>query len=188
MTADITLHALGAAVSQTDLASLSALLIDCVEDGASVGFMLPLLITRAEDFWRQKAAQAASGDHALLVARDAGGAIIGTVQVVLAQPDNQPHRGDIIKLLVHRRARRLGVGESLMRAAQTLAAEAGKTLLVLDTATGSAAERLYARLGWQRAGVIPDYALFPDGRLTATTVYYLPLTSVAQHAPATGAG
>ncbi|WP_415210051.1 GNAT family N-acetyltransferase [Sodalis sp. (in: enterobacteria)] len=132
--------------------------------------MLPLPEARAEEFWRRKTALAASGDHGLLVARDAGGKIIGTVQMVLAPLDNQPHRGDIIKLLVHRGARRLGVGEALMRAAQ-----AGKTLLVLDTATGSAAERLYTRLGWRRAGVIPDYALYPDGRLTATTVYYLQL-------------
>ncbi|CAK8740255.1 hypothetical protein SODG_003698 [Sodalis praecaptivus] len=118
--------------------------------------MLPLPATHAEAFWRRKTALAASGDHGLLVARDAGGKIIGTVQVVLAQPENQPHRGDIIKLLVHRGARRLGVGEALMRAAQQWAAQAGKTLLVLDTATGSAAERFYTRLGWRRAGVIPD--------------------------------
>lgn len=166
MTPGITLQSLGADINQADLADLIALLIDCAEGGASVGFMLPL----PEALWRRKTALAASGDHGLLVARDAGGKIIGTVQVVLAQPENQPHRGDIIKLLVHRGARRLGVGEALMRAAQ-----AGKTLLVLDTATGSAAERLYTRLGWRSAGVIPDYALYPDGRLTATTVYFLQL-------------
>ncbi|AHF74677.1 GCN5-related N-acetyltransferase [Candidatus Sodalis pierantonius str. SOPE] len=170
MTPGITLQSLGADINQADLADLIALLIDCVEGGASVGFMLPLPEARTEAFWRRKTALAASGDHGLLVARDAGGKIIGTVQVVLAQPENQPHRGDIIKLLVHRGARRLGVGEALMRAAQV-----GKTLLVLDTATGSAAERLYTRLGWRRVGVIPDYALYPDGRLTATTVYYLQL-------------
>ncbi|OIV47781.1 GNAT family N-acetyltransferase [Sodalis sp. TME1] len=175
MTPGITLQSLGADINQADLADLIALLIDCVEGGASVGFMLPLPEARAEAFWRRKTALAASGDHGLLVARDAGGKIIGTVQVVLAQPENQPHRGDIIKLLVHRGARRLGVGEALMRAAQQWAAQAGKTLLVLDTATGSAAERLYTRLGWRRAGVIPDYALYPDGRLTATTVYFLQL-------------
>lgn len=175
MTPGITLQSLGADINQADLADLIALLIDCVEGGASVGFMLPLPEARAEAFWPRKTALAASGDLGLLVARDAGGKIIGTVQVVLAQPENQPHRGDIIKLLIHRGARRLGVGEALMRAAQQWAAQAGKTLLVLDTATGSAAERLYTRLGWRRAGVIPDYALYPDGRLTATTVYYLQL-------------
>jgi GNAT superfamily N-acetyltransferase len=94
------------------------------------------------------------------------------VHVVLAQPENQPHRADVTKMLVHRRARRHGVGAALMRAAEALARDAGKTLLVLDTVTGSDAARLYERLGWQRVGDIPGYALMPDGPLIATTVYY----------------
>ena len=109
----------------------------------------------------------------LLVAEDpASGDVLGTVQVVLAQPENQPHRGDIAKMLVHRRARRRGIGAMLMRAAEDTARAAGKTLLVLDTATGSDAERLYRRLGWTRVGDIPGYALWPDGRPCATTYYY----------------
>ena len=97
--------------------------------------------------------------------------VLGTVQVILAAPENQPHRGELAKLLVHRRARRRGVAESLMRAAEAAALDAGKTLLVLDTANG-AAERLYVRLGWQRVGVIPGYALGPSGGLVDTTVFY----------------
>jgi ribosomal protein S18 acetylase RimI-like enzyme len=97
--------------------------------------------------------------------------VIGTVQVVLTAPENQPHRGEIAKLLVHRSARRRGLGEALMRAAEAAALEAGKTLLVLDTSSPDA-ERLYGRLGWQRVGVIPDYALWPQGGFVATTIFY----------------
>ena len=145
---------------------------DCVEGGASIGFMLPLSNERALAFWRGIADSVARGERALLVAEDTAGAVIGTVQVVLAQPNNQPHRGDIAKIQVHRRARRLGLGAALMRAAEQMAADEGKTLLVLDTVTGGDAERLYARLGWERCGVIPDYALWPNGGLCDTTVFF----------------
>jgi ribosomal protein S18 acetylase RimI-like enzyme len=94
------------------------------------------------------------------------------VQVVLAVPPNQPHRGEVAKLLVHRAARRQGIAERLMERAEAEARAEGKTLLVLDTVTGDPAERLYARLGWTRVGVIPDYALYPDGRPCATTVFW----------------
>ena len=87
-------------------------------------------------------------------------------------PDNQPHRADVAKMQVHRRARRHGVGAALLRAVETEARNAGRTLLVLDTVTGSDAERLYSSLGWQRCGVIPDYALWPQGGLCSTTVFY----------------
>ena len=108
----------------------------------------------------------------MLVAEDPGGAIIGTVQVVWAQPENQPHRGDVAKMLVHRQARRQGLGAALLAAAERTALDAGRTLLVLDTVTGGDAERMYAREGWQRCGVIPDYALWPKGGRCATTVFY----------------
>ncbi len=98
--------------------------------------------------------------------------IVGTVQIVLAMPDNQPHRADVAKMQVHRRARRRGLGTALMQAAETVAREAGRTLLVLDTVTGSDAERLYTRLGWRRCGVIPGYALWPQGGFCDTTVFY----------------
>ena len=113
----------------------------------------------------------AAGERALLVAEDERG-ICGTVHVVLAQPENQPHRADVTKMLVHRRARRRGCGAALLRAAEAMARAAGRTLLVLDTVSGSDAARLYERLGWQRVGDIPGYALMPEGGLVATTVYY----------------
>jgi GNAT superfamily N-acetyltransferase len=158
-------------VSDGEVRSLADLLIDCVEGGASVSFMHPLARSKAEDFWRRVASGVANGERALLVAEDARG-IAGTVQLILAQPDNQPHRADVSKMLVHRRARRHGVGAALMRAVESLARDCGKSLLVLDTVTGSDAERLYTRLGWQRCGVVPGYALLPEGGLCDATFFY----------------
>ena len=155
--------------------ALAQLLIDCVAAGASVSFMHPLGRDRAEAFWRGVTDGAARGERVLLVAEDATGAIVGTVQVVLAMPENQPHRGEIAKLLVHPRARRQGIATTLMAAADVAARAAGKTVLVLDTVTGGDAERLYPRLGWQRCGTIPDYALWPQGGLCGTTIFYKPL-------------
>lgn len=153
--------------------ALADVLLDCVKGGASVGFMHPLPRAKALAFWQNVLASAARGERVVLVAEDAEShAIVGTVQVVLAMPDNQPHRADIAKMQVHRRARRRGVGAALMRAAEAAAREAGRTLLVLDTVTGSDAERLYLRLGWQRCGEIPGYALWPRGGLCSTTVLY----------------
>lgn len=158
------------AVTDSQLQALAELLIDCVDGGASVSFMHPLPMDKALALWRGVADSAARGERALLVAEDAAG-IVGTVQVVLDQPENQPHRADVAKMLVHRRARRQGLGEALMQAAEQVARECGKTLLVLDTASDDA-ERLYARLGWQRCGVIPGYALLPQGGLCDTTYFY----------------
>jgi GNAT superfamily N-acetyltransferase len=154
----------------SEIQGLADVLIDCVEGGASVSFMHPLTLARALDFWREVAADATAGRRMLYLAEDADG-VLGTVQVVLDQPENQPHRADISKMLVHRRARRLGVGEALMRAAEAGARTSGKSLLVLDTASDTA-ERLYQRLGWTMAGVVPDYALLPHGGLCATSFYY----------------
>jgi GNAT superfamily N-acetyltransferase len=151
--------------------ALSDVLLDCVEGGASVSFMHPLPRAKAVAFWQDVLAGAARGERIVLVAED-DDTIVGTVQVVLAMPDNQPHRAEVAKMLVHRRARRRGLGAALMRAAEAAAREAGKTLLVLDTQTGGDAERLYANLGWERCGVIPDFALLPHGGLAGTTVFY----------------
>ena len=159
------------AVSDTELAALSLVLIDCVDGGSSVSFMHPLTPERADAFWRKVAADVAAGARALLVAEDDAG-ICGTVQLVLDMPENQPHRAELVKMLVHRRARRRGLGEVLMRAAESMALECGRTLLVLDAVTGDAGERLYTRLGWTRVGVIPRYALMPDGTVCAPTVFY----------------
>lgn len=163
-------------LSDAQVQSLAELLIDCVDGGASVSFMHPLPLTKAVAFWRRVADGVAQGERALLVAEDAHG-IVGTVQLVLDQPDNQPHRADLAKMLVHRRARRQGLGAALMRAAERLGRDCGKSLLVLDTVTGSDAERLYTQLGWQPCGVIPGYALWPRGGLCATTYFYRNLSA-----------
>jgi GNAT superfamily N-acetyltransferase len=157
------------AVSDSQLNQLADVLIDCVEGGASVSFMQPMTRDKALVFWRRVADSLRAGQRALLVAEDEEG-ILGTVQVVWDLPENQPHRADVSKMLVHRRARRRGCGALLMKAAEQAALDEGKWLLVLDTASAEA-ERLYARSGWQRVGTIPDYALLPDAR-TCDTVYF----------------
>jgi GNAT superfamily N-acetyltransferase len=171
MSAEFTLRP-ARAENPSDLAGLCDVLTDCVEGGASVSFMLPMTRDKAEAFWRGSLASAARGERTVLVAEDRSGAIVGTVSILYNLPENQPHRGDIAKMLVHRRARRRGLAAALLAAAEADAVAAGKRLLVLDTVTGGDAERLYARCGWERCGVIPDYALFPAGGYCATTVFY----------------
>ena len=158
-------------LDQSHVDGLTDVLIDCVEGGASVGFMLPLARERAAAFWRRVADGVAAGQRMLLVAEDDAG-LCGTVQLVLDLPDNQPHRADLVKMLVHRRARRRGLGAALMRAAEDVARECGRTLLVLDAVTGGDGARLYERLGWVRVGDIPDFALYPGGGLCGTTYFY----------------
>jgi GNAT superfamily N-acetyltransferase len=158
-------------LADSEIDGLSDVLVDCVEGGASVSFMLPMSRAKAESFWHAAAASVERGERVVLIAEDAAGSIVGTVQVIWAQAENQPHRGDLAKMLVHRRARRQGVGAALLEAAERSAVDAGRTLLVLDTASDDA-ERLYARRGWQRCGVIPDYALMPDGAPCATTIFF----------------
>jgi GNAT superfamily N-acetyltransferase len=168
-----TVRALTAAEAAARIPELSDVLVDCVEGGASVSFMAPLPRETADAFWRTVADGVAAGTRILLVAEDReGGELVGTVQVIGDTPPNQPHRADVAKMLVRRAARRRGLGAVLMRAAVDAARAAGKTLLVLDTVTGGDAERLYTRLGWTRVGVIPHYALMPDGRPCDTTVFY----------------
>ena len=162
-----TLHDVG----EREIQELSDVLIDCVEGGASVSFMLPIARGTALAFWRDVGAAVRRRERILIAAQDAAGQILGTVQVIFAQFENQPHRADIAKMLVHRRARRHGAGAALLAAAERAARSAGKTLLVLDTASGDA-ERLYAKQGWQRCGVIPGYALLPGGGLCDTTFFY----------------
>ncbi|MFY9343017.1 MAG: GNAT family N-acetyltransferase [Planctomycetota bacterium] len=163
------------AVDEAQVEGLTDVLLDCVDGGASVSFMQPLTRDRARGFWRMVAAGVAARERALLVAEDGAG-ICGTVQLILALPENQPHRADVAKMLVHRRARSRGLGAALMRAAEAVARDCGRTLLVLDTVTGSTAERLYQRLGWVRVGEIPRYALFPNGGYCSTTVFYRDLS------------
>jgi ribosomal protein S18 acetylase RimI-like enzyme len=151
--------------------ALADILIDCVAAGASVSFQQPLARAKAEAYWRGVATAVESGRTLLLVAEDAGLAI-GTVQVQFPDSENQPHRGDIAKMLVHSTARRRGIGAALMRAAEDAARAAGRTLLTLDTQSGSGAEALYSGLGWTRVGEIPRFALTPYDGLCATTLFY----------------
>lgn len=168
------------AIEEAEVQGLSDVLIDCVEGGASVSFMHPMTREKAETFWRGVAHAVARGERILLVAEDTAHRIVGTVQIVLNLPENQPHRGDVVKMLVHRHARNQGVGAALLAAAEQHASDAGKYLLVLDTITGHAGDRLYARHGWQRAGEIPNFALWPDGRPCPTTYYYKQLAEMPE--------
>ncbi|MFZ1233575.1 MAG: GNAT family N-acetyltransferase [Thiofilum sp.] len=157
------------------IAGLSEVLIDAVEGGASVGFVEPMTIAKAQHYWQKLKSSVEQGERLVWGAFDAENKLIGTVTLIMDLPENQPHRADLVKLLVHRKARQQGVGEALMRAAEQTAYERGKTLLVLDTATYTA-ERLYQRLQWQKVGTVPNYALMPDHSLCATNFYYKILT------------
>ncbi len=167
-----TIRRLNADEAAASIEALAEVLIDCVEGGASVGFMLPLPRAKAMAFWRGVADSVGRSERVLLVAEDAGGAIVGTAQLITDMPENQPHRGEVAKMLVHRKVRRQGVAQRLLAAVEDAARASGKTVLVLDTATGGDAERLYQRAGWTRAGTVPDYALMPDGMLCSTTFFY----------------
>lgn len=167
----IEVRRLNAADAGHSLDALGQVLADCVEGGASVSFMAPFSKSDAAAFFEKLLPDVERGDRILLAAYD-GSQLVGTVQVITATPPNQPHRGDIAKLLVHRSARGQGVAALLMQHAEEFARGAGKSLLVLDTVTGGDAERLYQRLGWTKVGVIPNYALFPDGRFCDTSVFW----------------
>jgi GNAT superfamily N-acetyltransferase len=144
---------------------------DCVAGGASVSYMAPFSREDARAAFEEMVAEVEQGRRLLLCAF-AGADLVGTVQVITALPPNQPHRGEIAKLLVRRDARRRGIAQRLMERAEAEAHAAGKTLLLLDTVTGADGERLYARLGWTRVGVVPGFALFPDGRRCDTTFFF----------------
>jgi GNAT superfamily N-acetyltransferase len=172
MSSDVTIRRAGANEAAACAEALADVLIDCVEGGASVSFMWPLPREKAVAFWRGVAEGVARRERVLLIAEDAQGAILGTVQLVMSLPDNQPHRADVAKMLVRRSARRRGIAQRLMAALDAAAREEGKSVLVLDTVTGGDAERLYERAGWQRVGVVPRYALMPDGAFCGTTFFY----------------
>ncbi len=172
----IRIQQLTAAQASEYLESLAQVLLDCVAGGASVGFMASLSKHEAEAFFAKIVEEVERGERILLAAfRNAE--LIGTVQVRTGMPPNQPHRADVAKLLVHRSARGQGVATQLMKHVEEVSTLAGKSLLVLDTVTGGVGEKLYESLGWQRVGVIPRYALYPDGTWCDTTVFYKQLTS-----------
>ncbi len=173
--AQIEIRRLAATDLDGQLDALAAVLFDCVAGGASVSYLAPFSQEQARSAFEAFAAEAEQGRR-LLLAAFVDGQLVGTVQVILELPPNQPHRAEIAKLLVHRSARRRGIAQLLMERAEAEARAEGKTLLVLDTVTGDGAERLYERLGWTRVGVIPGYALYPDGRPCDTTIFWKSLT------------
>jgi GNAT superfamily N-acetyltransferase len=150
---------------------LAEVLVDCVDGGASVNFMAPYGLEAAQPFFAGVVRSVERGERILLAAFE-GERLVGTVQLVTAMPPNQPHRAEVAKLLVHRSARGQGVAAQLMTRLEQIARELGRTLLTLDTVTGSNGDRLYRRLGWTSAGVIPNYALFPDGTPCNTTIFW----------------
>jgi GNAT superfamily N-acetyltransferase len=162
---------LAAPIADSALDELASVLVDCVAGGASVSFMPPFAHHDGLKFFRKVAASVADGETVLLVAK-LDGRIIGTVQLGLDTPPNQPHRADVKKMLVHRSARRSGVGAALMAAVEDAARQCGRWLLVLDTVPGDNGYRLYKRAGWTESGIIPNYALFPDGRLCDTAMFW----------------
>ncbi len=167
----IDIRRLGATEAYTQLDGLAAVLVNCVAGGASVSYLAPFSHEQARAAFEAVAVEVEQGRR-LLLGAFANGDLVGTVQLILALPPNQPHRAEIAKLLVYRSARRRGIAELLMAGAEAEARAEGKTLLVLDTVTGDDAERLYQRLGWMRVGVIPGYALYPDGRPCDTTIFW----------------
>lgn len=178
MTGQIEIRRFAAGEVRDQLDALGRVLVDCVAGGASVSYLMPFSQADARAAFEGFAAAVEQGER-LLLAAFAEGELVGTVQVILALSPNQPHRAEIAKLLVHRSARRRGVGRLLLEQAEREARAEGRTLLVLDTVTGDDAERLYARLGWTKAGVIPGYALYPDGRPCDTTIFYKALPGTA---------
>jgi GNAT superfamily N-acetyltransferase len=172
LTSTITVQRLDAAQAMSAVPDLADVLLDCVEGGASVSFMWPLPRDKALAFWTGVAQGVARGERVLLAARQPGGRIVGTAQLVLSMPDNQPHRADVAKMLVHRSARRQGLAARLLAAVDEAARAEGRSVLVLDTVTGGDAERLYAHHGWHRVGEVPRYALMPDGAWCGTTFFY----------------
>ena len=172
MSDGVSIRRVGANEASACVEALADLLLDCVEGGASVSFMWPLPRERAIAFWRGVAEGVARRERVLLVADDADGRLVGTVHLITGLPDNQPHRADVAKMLVHRRARRRGIAQRLMTALDDEARAENRTVLVLDTVTGGEAERLYRRTGWQRVGDVPAYALMPNGEPCGTTFYY----------------
>ena len=171
MTDEIEIRRLFPVDLREQLDALAAVLHDCVAGGASVGYMAPFSHKDARAAFEGFAADAEQG-HRLILAAFAEGRLVGTAQVILELMPNQPHRGEIAKVLVHRSARGRGIASRLMEHAEAEARAEGKTLLVLDAVTGGDAARLYDRLGWTSVGVVPNFALYPDGRPCDSTYFW----------------
>lgn len=171
MTAPVIITILDHFAARAAINDLADVLVACVEGGASVGFMQPYRHEDAVAYW-EKIAEDVEAGRLILIGAQIRGRTVGTVQVAPSAAPNQPHRADLRKLLIHPEVRGQGLSRELMQAAEAAAVKRGLSLLVLDTATGSDAEAIYPRFGWQRAGVIPDYALWPQGGYCDTTLFY----------------
>ncbi|MGY3607274.1 MULTISPECIES: N-acetyltransferase family protein [unclassified Bradyrhizobium] len=171
MSGSVEISVLDAPVPDAALEQLASVLVDCVEGGASVSFMAPFSQADGLAYFRKVADAVASGATVLLAAK-LDGKIVGTVQLGLDTPPNQPHRADLKKMLVHRSVRGRGIGAALMAQIEVEAIRRGRWLLVLDTVPGENGYRLYKRAGWTESGIIPNYALFPDGALCDTAVFW----------------
>lgn len=158
-----------AAIARRD--QLAEILVDVVAGGSSVNFLWPFELPAARSYWDRVIARIGAGEIHLL-AIESGDRLVGTVQLIPAPQPNQDHRADISKLLVSRMARRQGIATALMQAVEAQAQRLGRTLLILDTETGSAADRLYRRLGYQVLGIVPHHARLPDGQLADTTFFF----------------
>ena len=171
MSGDVTIDVLDARGVEQVADELANVLLDCIAGGASVSFLADFSHREAFAYFWQTAVLVEDRKTVLLVAR-VDGKVVGTVQLGLDTPPNQPHRADVKKLLVHRSARGKGIGEALMQGVEEQARKHQRTLLVLDTVPEMAGERLYMRRGWTRTGVIPGYALFPDGTPCDTAIFW----------------
>jgi GNAT superfamily N-acetyltransferase len=167
----VSVRLLGAEEARSLRPALAEILADCVAGGASISFMSPFTPEAAAEWWGSVIDAVGAGRIALLGAFD-DGHLVGSAQLGLEFPENQRHRAEVKKVIVHRRARGRGVATALMAALDAEARRRGRTLLTLDTATGSDAERLYERLGWSRVGIIPNQALWPDGRPCDATLFW----------------
>lgn len=170
MTTPIAVRALVSAEVEARLDELATILLDSVAHGASVNFMAGLTEAQARDFWRGQIPGIEAGARVLLAADD-GVRLVGTVVVTFAPQPNAPHRAEVGKMLVLSGVRRLGLGRRLLQAAEDAALAAGRTLLVLDTESGSVGDHLYRACGWQEAGRIADHSYTPDGRLAEATIF-----------------
>jgi len=168
---EIEVRRLSPTEAREQLDTLAGVLADCVAGGASVGYLDPFSHADARAVYDDYLRDAEQGRRIILGAF-LDGNLVGTAQLVLAVPPNQPHRAEVARVLVHRSARRRGIAQRLMEQLEQEARAEGKTLLVLDAVTGGDAARLYDHLGWNTVGVIPDYALYPDGRFCDTTVFW----------------
>ncbi len=170
-TSRCTVRALTPTEAEAALPALCEILIDSVEGGAAVSFIVPMTMEKALPFWKSALASHARGERVLLVA-EMDGRIEGTVQVVFAPQENQDYRSDIAKMLVHSRARRQGIGEALLRAAEDCSRDHGRNLIVLDTQTDGPGDRLYSRCGWIKFGEIPDFAWNASGKFREAASFY----------------